>query len=175
MRISDWSSDVCSSDLILVEDFVKAGGGFRTLAVDAPRSERASLAGISANGESLQAGQYVFACGPWLPKLFPEAVGGRIVPTRQEVFYFAPEAGDDRFAAPHMPAWVDAGDPGLHYGFPDIEARGFKIALDGHGPRYDPDGADRRITEQGLTDVRAYLAKRFPALARRPQIGRAHV
>src|SRR3546814_6726313 len=66
MRISDWSSDVCSSDLmgalmarrsvrILVEDFVKAGGGFRTLAVDAPRSERASLAGISANGESLQA------------------------------------------------------------------------------------------------------------------------
>src|SRR3546814_11402986 len=60
---------------ILVEDFVKAGGGFRTLAVDAPRSERASLAGISANGESLQAGQYVFACGPWLPKLFPEAVG----------------------------------------------------------------------------------------------------
>src|SRR3546814_15656870 len=97
MRISDWSSDVCSSDLmgalmarrsvrILVEDFVKAGGGFRTLAVDAPRSERASLAGISANGESLQAGQYVFACGPWLPKLFPEAVGGRIVPTRPEVF-----------------------------------------------------------------------------------------
>src|SRR3546814_17977422 len=84
MRISDWSSDVCSSDLmgalmarrsvrILVEDFVKAGGGFRTLAVDAPRSERASLAGISANGESLQAGQYVLACGPWLPTLFPEA------------------------------------------------------------------------------------------------------
>src|SRR3546814_9338409 len=84
--------------LSLVEDFVKAGGGFRTLAVDAPRSERASLAGISANGESLQAGQYVFACGPWLPKLFPEAVGGRIVQTRQEVFYFAPEAGDERLA-----------------------------------------------------------------------------
>jgi len=152
----------------LVADFVKAGGSFRMLAVDAPQSDRASLGAITGNGETLQAGQYVFACGPWLPKLFPEVIGGRIVPTRQEVFYFAPEAGDDRFAAPHMPAWVDAGDPDLHYGFPDIEARGFKIALDGHGPKYDPDGSDRRITDQGLADVRAYLAKRFPALARRP-------
>ncbi|MGH6633071.1 FAD-dependent oxidoreductase [Sphingopyxis sp.] len=153
----------------LVQDFVKAGGTFRTLAVDVPRSERAALdAIIGTGGETLHARQYVFACGPWLPKLFPEVVGGRIVPTRQEVFYFAPAAGDNRFAAPHMPAWVDAGDPDLHYGFPDIEARGFKIALDGHGPKYDPDSADRRITDKGLADVRAYLAKRFPALAKRP-------
>lgn len=152
----------------LVEEFVKAGGSFRTLAVDAPCSDRASLDAVTGNGETLHAGQYVFACGPWLPKLFPEVVGGRIVPTRQEVFYFAPEAGDGRFAAPYMPAWVDAGDPDLHYGFPDIEARGFKIALDGHGPKYDPDGMDRRITDRGLADVRAYLAKRFPALAKRP-------
>lgn len=153
---------------VLVEEFVKTGGGYRTLAVDPPRSDRTTLGAISANGETLDAGQYVFACGPWLPKLFPEVVGGRIVPSRQEVFYFAPEPGDDRFAAPHMPAWVDAGDSDLHYGFPDIEARGFKIALDGHGPKYDPDGGDRRITDQGLADVRAYLAKRFPALAKRP-------
>lgn len=154
---------------ILVEDFVGTGGSFRTLAVHAPRSDGASLGGITGtSGEALQAGQYVFACGPWLPKLFPDVVGARIVPTRQEVFYFAPDPGDDRFAAPHMPAWVDAGDPDLHYGFPDIEARGFKIALDGHGPKYDPDGADRRITDKGLADVRDYLAKRFPALAKRP-------
>lgn len=153
---------------VLVEEFVEAGGTYRTLAVDPPRSDRTALGAITGNGVTLHAGQYVFACGPWLPKLFPEVVGGRIVPSRQEVFYFAPEPGDDRFAAPHMPAWVDAGDPDLHYGFPDIEARGFKIALDGHGPKYDPDGGDRRITDQGLADVRAYLAKRFPALAGRP-------
>lgn len=158
---------------LLVEDFVKTGGTFRNLAVDTPRSDHASLdtitgTGTGTGGETLRAGHYIFACGPWLPKLFPEVVGGRIVPTRQEVFYFAPEPGDDRFAPPHMPAWVDAGDPDLHYGFPDIEARGFKIALDGHGPTYDPDSADRRITDKGLADVRAYLARRFPALAKRP-------
>jgi len=153
----------------LVGDFVKAGGAFRTFAVDPPRSDRTSLTSITGTGgETLAAERFVFACGPWLPRLFPEVVASRIVPTRQEVFYFAPEAGDGRFAPPHLPAWVDAGDPHLHYGFPDIEARGFKIALDAHGPRYDPDSVDRRITDQGLAEVRAYLARRFPALARRP-------
>lgn len=153
----------------LVGEFVKAGGSFRTFAVDPPRSARAALASITGTGgETLLADRFVFACGPWLPKLFPDVVGTRIVPSRQEVFYFAPEPGDSRFAPPHMPAWVDAGDPDLHYGFPDIEYRGFKIALDGHGPRYDPDTADRTITDRGLADVRAYLARRFPDLAGRP-------
>lgn len=154
---------------VLVDDFVKAGGTFRQFAVDVPNATGALLTSITGTGgETLRAGKFVFACGPWLPKLFPEVVGAKIVPTRQEVFYFAPEPGDTRFAAPHMPAWVDASDPDLHYGFPDIEARGFKIALDGHGPKYDPDTVDRRITDKGLSDVRAYLAKRFPDLAKRP-------
>jgi glycine/D-amino acid oxidase-like deaminating enzyme len=67
-----------------------------------------------------------------------------------------------------LPAWVDASDPDLHYGFPDIESRGFKIALDRHGPKFDPDATDRRITDQALMEVRAYLARRFPALSQRP-------
>lgn len=153
----------------LVGEFVKAGGTFRQFAVDPPRSGKASLGAITGTGgEVLHADRFIFACGPWLPKLFPDTVGARIVPTRQEVFYFAPEPGDTRFAPPHLPAWVDASDPDLHYGFPDIETRGFKIALDGHGPKYDPDAVDRRITDEGLANVRAYLARRFPALATRP-------
>jgi hypothetical protein len=36
----------------------------------------------------------VFACGPWLPKLFPDLLDERIFPTRQEVFCFGPPAGD---------------------------------------------------------------------------------
>lgn len=153
----------------LVGEFVKAGGSFRQFAVDPPRSERAALDAITGTGgETLSAGRFVFACGPWLPKLFPEAVGARIVPTRQDVFFFAPEAGDARFEGANLPAWVDLSTKEYHYGFPDIESRGFKIALDEHGPRFDPDATDRRITDQALADVRAYLARRFPALARRP-------
>lgn len=154
---------------MLVGEFVGAGGAFRQLAVAPPRSAGASLdAIIGTDGETLRAGRFLFACGPWLPKLFPEVVGSRIVPTRQDVFFFAPEAGDTRFEGAHLPAWVDASSTDLHYGFPDIEARGFKIALDAHGPRFDPDGGDRRITDRALADVRAYLARRFPALAGRP-------
>jgi sarcosine oxidase len=153
----------------LVGEFVKAGGSFRQLAVDPPHSERAALAAITGNGgEALHADRFIFACGPWLPKLFPEVVGARIVPTRQEVFFFAPEAGDTRFEAARLPAWVDASSTEYPYGFPDIEGRGFKIALDARGPAIDPDVTDRRISDQALARVRAYLARRFPDLARRP-------
>lgn len=153
----------------LVGEFIKAGGDFRQFAVEPPRSERPSLPAISGTGgEQLRADRFIFACGSWLPKLFPEVVGGRIVPTRQDVFFFAPAAGDARFGSARLPAWVDVSSPDLHYGFPDIEARGFKIALDAHGPKIDPDASDRRITDPALADVRAYLARRFPDLAGRP-------
>ncbi len=153
----------------LVGDFVKAGGSFRQFAVDSPRSQRASLDMITGTGgETLHADGFIFACGPWLPKVFPDVVGARIVSTRQDVFFFAPPAGDTRFHGAHLPAWVDISSKDYHYGFPDIESRGFKIALDAHGPKIDPDTADRRITDQALVDVRAYLARRFPDLAKRP-------
>jgi sarcosine oxidase len=153
----------------LVGEFVKAGGVFRQVAVDPPRSGRSSLDAITGTGgETLRAERFIFACGPWLPKLFPEVVGARIVPTRQEVYFFAPAAGDTRFGAARLPAWVDASNKAFPYGFPDLENRGFKIALDERGPRFDPDSSDRAITDQGLRNVRTYLARRFPDLAKRP-------
>ncbi len=153
----------------LVGDFVAAGGDYRLFAVDPPQSRRATLEGVTGSGgETLRAGRFVFACGPWLPRLFPEVVGARIVPTRQHVYFFAPSAGDRRFESPQLPAWVDVSSEPYHYGFPDIESRGFKIALDARGPAMDPDTADRRITDQSLADVRAYLRRRFPDIAGRP-------
>ncbi|MFV3128487.1 FAD-dependent oxidoreductase [Niveispirillum sp. KHB5.9] len=153
----------------LVGEFVRAGGFYRQCAIDPPQATGGALEAITGSGgERVRADQFVFACGPWLPKLFPDVVGSRIVPTRQDVFFFAPEPGDARFDGAHLPAWVDAGSKDLHYGFPDIESRGFKIALDRHGPAIDPDVMDRRIDDQALQDVRDYLARRFPGLARRP-------
>ena len=153
----------------LVAEFVAAGGEYRQLAVAPPVTRGESLDLIdTATGERLSAGSYIFACGPWLPKLFPEAIGARIVPSRQDVFFFAPAPGDTRFEGARMPAWVDMSSPSLHYGFPDIEARGFKVALDAHGPAIDPDTTDRRVEDAALADVRGFLARRFPALARRP-------
>ena len=123
-----------------------------------------------STGETLRAERYVFACGPWLPKLFPSLLGARIFPTRQEVFFFAPESGDPRFEPRNFPGWADFNDGDIYYGMPDLESRGFKIAHDRHGERFDPDSGDRQVSAAGQGEIRAYLARRFPALAARPLV-----
>ncbi|MEJ2540203.1 MAG: FAD-dependent oxidoreductase [Gemmatimonadota bacterium] len=154
----------------LVGEFVAAGGEYR-LASILPPDEGGALPGLrTVQGETLEAGRYVFACGPWLPKLFPTVLAGRIFPTRQEVFYFAPPEGDDRFGPGHLPTWADFNGGDVYYGFPDLEARGFKIAHDRHGPAFDPDTGSRQITAEGLENVRGYLVRRFPDLAERPLV-----
>jgi sarcosine oxidase len=123
---------------------------------------------VTQEGETIGGDTFVFACGPWLPKLFPALLDGRIVPTRQEVLYFGPPAGDPAYAPPALPAWIDFGEE--IYGAPDIEARGFKIAVDRHGPVFDPDTGDRHAGET-LPEIRTYLARRFPGLADAPLVG----
>jgi glycine/D-amino acid oxidase-like deaminating enzyme len=111
---------------------------------------------------------FVYCCGPWLPKIFPELLGGRIRVTRQEVFFFGTPAGDRSFAPPHMPAWTDITDQHGAYTVPDLENRGFKLAFDRHGDDFDPDSGDR--VARGVKEARAFLAERFPALAAAPLV-----
>lgn len=152
----------------LVSAFVKAGGEYRIGAVK-PAAAEGELKQIElTDGTALTASQYVFACGPWLPKVFPRLLGPRIFVTRQEVFFFAPPAGDARFGLGQLPGWADFNDGDIFYGMPDIESRGFKIAHDKHGLPMDPDRGDRVASPGALADVRAYMAKRFPALANAP-------
>ncbi len=120
----------------------------------------------TASGQRISAGNYVFACGPWLPKLFPDLLGERIHPTRQEVFYFGAPAGNRSFAAAALPTWIDFKDEA--YGLPDTEGRGIKIAIDRHGIEFDPDTGDRLPTSAGLAEVRQCLARRLPALKDAP-------
>jgi len=149
----------------LVKQFVKAGGEYRIGAVKPPDASK-PLASIElSDGSSVSAANYVFACGPWLPKVFAHLLGPRIFPTRQEVFFFTPPAGDARFGADQLPGWADFNNGDIFYGMPDLEGRGFKIAHDKHGPPIDPDRGDRVASPGALADVRAYMARRFPALA----------
>jgi len=120
------------------------------------------------SGTRLSAGQLIFTCGPWLPKLFPDLLAQRIHPTRQEVFYFGTPAGDAQFAPPHLPTWIDFSRE--FYGLPELEHRGFKVALDRHGAAFDPDQTDRQISAETLREVRSFLAERFPALAQAPLV-----
>jgi sarcosine oxidase len=160
------------SVLTLVDRFVKAGGTYTKGFVQPPASASGSLGELRlSSGERIGADRFVFATGPWLPKLFPEVIGARILPTRQEVFYFAPPAGDRRFLPGAMPGWADFNGGDIFYGFPDLESRGVKFAHDAHGVPVDPETQDRRPTEAALAEIIAFRDRRFPALRNAPMIG----
>lgn len=145
----------------------KSGVDYLEEVIVQPRVSRAKLASIQAgSGKQIFADQFVFACGPWLPKVFPELLGELIHVTRQEVYFFGVPPGDDRFKLGTFPAWIDFNH--LVYGIPNINGRGFKIAIDAHGSEFDPDTGERVVSAAGLTAVREYLAQRVPLLADAP-------
>lgn len=115
----------------------------------------------TAEGPVIEADGFVFACGPWLDRVCPDVMAGRLFVTRQEVFYF----GVDRARTGDLPVWADL----PYYGLPSLEGRGFKVANDTHGPEVeDVSTMDRRASEAGEEEAREFLARRFPGLADSP-------
>lgn len=157
-----------SSVQALVADLVKDGVVYQTAAVAAPKGH-GRLAAIQVDsGDPVAAGVFVFACGPWLPKVFPGLLGDRIFPSRQEVFYLGSPPGSDAFRPPEMPVWLHRTHPDLPYVLPDIENRGLKIAFDRHGEPFDPDSGSRVVAAASIERLRAYVERHIPALAKSP-------
>ncbi len=150
----------------VVEDAVRLGAEYLCGQVVNPRGKSRVEHITTSQGERIAAGKFVFACGPWLGKVFPDVLGSRIFPSRQEVFFFGIPAGDVRFAPPALPTWLFQED--LVYGMPDIEGRGLKIAFDEHGERVDPDTQSRIVSPAMTEAVKKYVARRFPALKDAP-------
>jgi monomeric sarcosine oxidase len=150
----------------LVAGLLKKGVAWLPAAVAPTGGPRAALR--TSAGDTISSGTIVFACGPWLPKIFPALLGRRIFPTRQDVYFFGVPAGDTRFAPPALPVWTYFSDEAHPYGFPDLENRGLKIALDRHGPPFDPDTGDRLAAAEAVREIRTFLARYFPALADAP-------
>jgi sarcosine oxidase len=104
----------------------------------------------------------VWACGSWLPKLFPDLVEQRI--SRRDVFFFG--AGGD---------WT--GTPGFceyeapFYGHGDLGGLGVKVAPDAAGEEVDPDRLERLPLPTNRQLAREYAARRFPSLADAPIVG----
>jgi glycine/D-amino acid oxidase-like deaminating enzyme len=154
----------------VVDAFVAGGGTYRQLAVSPDGLENAPLRSLQlSDGTRLKADYYVFACGPWLDKMFPETVGGLIQSTKQDVFFFGAPAGDTRFTDSDLPVWGDHGKRFL-YGIPGSDRRGFKVADDTRGAAFDPTAGERVAGQATLKRVREYLAFRFPAMKAAPLI-----
>ena len=153
---------------VVLENFVKKGGEYKQLAVEPGKILNNKLSElILSDGSKLNADSYVFACGPWLSKIFPNALKDIITPTRQEVFFFGTPYGDSSLFESNMPVWVDFGKK-IWYGIPGADWRGFKVADDTRGVEFDPTSGDRTASETGLESARNYLAKRFPSMKDAP-------
>ncbi len=150
----------------VVSEAVRKGASYRTELVETPRGGMRLASVRTRSGENLSADVFVYACGPWLPAVFPELLGERIFPTRQEVFFFGVPAGDARFAPPALPTFLDRATE--YYGMPSLESRGLKVACDDHGDRADADLQERVPSAAKIASAREYVAKRFPALAGAP-------
>src|SRR5260370_38974061 len=150
----------------VVTQAVANGAMYLEEAVLSPRGHGKLTSITTVSGREIFSEKFVFAYGPWLPKLFPELLSELIYVTKQEVFFLGVPAGDKRFAPECLPTWVDFND--LAYGIPNVDNRGFKIAIDAHGPKFDPDTGDRLASAAGLAAVRNYLAQRMPLLANAP-------
>ena len=115
-------------------------------------------------GETVSGAKYVFACGPWLGRLFPDLLGQKLQTPRREVYFFGAPAGDDRYSCPNLPVFSEAS----HYGFPNVDGKGIKVCPVGGDTIMDPDNDDRIVTPFQVRRSRDYIARRFPGLKDQP-------
>ena len=155
---------------VLMREAVKIGVEYSIGAVVPPATMGKLDRVHTIAGDAISGGNFVFACGPWLPKLFPDLLEEMIRPTRQEVFFLGAPAGNDLYLVGHMPAWLHHNHPDRPYILPDIESRGVKIALDTHGPPIDPDTASRTVSDESWSQISAYVKEHLPALANAPVV-----
>jgi glycine/D-amino acid oxidase-like deaminating enzyme len=154
----------------VARELVRIGGTYRQAAVASVTADGRRPDVRLSDGSTLGADRYVFACGPWLGRLFQDVIGWRVRSTRQEVFYFGTPAGDERFLESRLPVWVDLSDRFM-YGIPGNLHRGFKVADDARGPEFDPTDGSRTPSPDVERTLRAFVSDRFPALKDAPVLG----
>jgi sarcosine oxidase len=149
--------------------FQRDGGRLRTAVLRPGRAEGQRLLDVVApDGTRLAAETFVFACGPWLPSLFPDVLGSVIRVTKQDMVYLGPPGGDARFSPDAFPTWVEY-EAGF-WGLPDVDGHGVKLGPDRLGPVFDPSNGERIVDAESVRLVRDYAARRFPSLAARPVV-----
>jgi len=153
--------------LLTSQVFQKKGGRFE-IGRARPGAARGRVLGdvTLEDGTSVAAGQFVFACGPWSPQVFPKEMGRKVTVRRSEYYYWGVPAGDERFSWSGQPIWHDEIWGG--YGFPSIE-RGLKYspsrapsATPRPGVDINPDTMVRLPDPERLAYGAKYIAHRFP-------------
>ncbi len=150
------------------EAFVSEGGNYIQAFVKPGIIQNNKLQNITlSDGEILKADTYLFACGAWLGKLFPDVLGNVITCTKQEVYYFGvPREQAQLYDS--FPAWVDVDGKDYYYGIAANFQRGFKIGVDRRGELFDPSTSERVLNAEVYAKARAFITHRFPGLKDAP-------
>jgi sarcosine oxidase len=150
----------------VVEEAQKIGVQYRAASALAPFGSGRLTSLMTTHGETISAGAFVYACGPWLAKIFPDLLGPRIFVSRQEIIFFGVPQGEILFQQKALPTWLYLKDE--FYGLPDLENRGLKVADDHHGAPADPDTQSRVASVAAVESACEFVARRFPALKNAP-------
>ncbi|NNF34475.1 MAG: FAD-dependent oxidoreductase [Saprospiraceae bacterium] len=156
---------------VVSEQFEKIGGKLiigRVQAIPKKGSYDVSM----ENGEKLVADKYIFACGPWMGKVFPEIFAERLNVYRRDVFFIGTPAGDNRFSHPQLPIFsFNNKENSRYYGMPDLRGLGVKFAPWPDLNSIDMDFDDRMNHPIEVNRLRNFLSQRFPELVNQPIVG----
>jgi glycine/D-amino acid oxidase-like deaminating enzyme len=156
----------CREGCLAVSDALqKKGGRFVMARAEPGRRSGGRLQDVRlSTGEALAAQTFVFACGPWFPKLFPDVLKDKLMLARRPQIYIGTPPDDNRFSYPNCPNFNTQGA----YGFPSIEGKGLKIGPFWGAPPMDPDTEDRVVTAEEIRKTHEFTASAFTALAGQP-------
>ena len=118
------------------------------------------------NGTAMRGEIFVFACGPWLGKVFPDVMGQRLrIPIGQVLLLSPRRPAINRFTFPNCPSW---NVPGVT-GWPalGVDNRGFRVRGGGGRPPQDPDTSvrwvDSRYHEGARNVLNAVVPRIWPS------------
>lgn len=149
-----------------VADAFRKGGGKIVIAKAIPGKKSSNQMQFLdlGNGETIKAEKYIFACGPWMAKVFPDVFTKKLEVYRRDVFFVGSPSGDTRYAYPNFPVWSD----GNMYGMPDLRGQGLKVAPFPDYNSIDPDTDERMVNPYVTKQVHDYVNFRFPGLKNQP-------
>ena len=150
--------------------FIEEGGNYIQANVLPGKIKGNRISNLTlSNGNAIKSDAYIFACGSWLGKLFPDALGKTITCTKQEVYYFGAPT-EHAFNFENLPVWVDVDGRDFYYGIPGNSHRGFKLGVDIRGVEFDPTHGDHIYSPETLSKARKFISHRFPLLQNAPLV-----
>ena len=117
---------------------------------------------VETNLGNYKAEKLIFSSGAWITKLIP-TLKLPIKIERQVLFWFSPRKNPDKFKSINLPNSGWDLDNGLSfYTMPNLENRGFKVAMHHNGEFVDPDTLIRESNDSDLKMVRDFLEEYIP-------------